>query len=1166
MNRISLILLAGTMITLAGSHQARGDDGAVTGQYWFDNSTTTTSFTPGHLEIPVVNLTNGLHTFNAFVQKNGVLSSTQSQWFIKTNVFNPGDKYTANLLIDGNTFGDYQCPVSADGLISLSLDVNSLPLGVHSIKAQVIYPDGSLSGYMESMFLRVPTTEQISTMKGFYMLDGSRQGNVTPAFDGSTFHLDIDASQLSSGIHSVSVFLASPLGMATTVHNAWFFKIPAGGEGVKTYEYWLNDNFTNRQKVTLEAVANPLQLINLIDVQESPFRSSSYSFAIEDGEPVIYPVNKFNIIFFDPDNRMTLGASTFADVRGRSVVSDIELLENTVNTSNSLPLSIAENQIKWYSFIGEIGDSVAMHLSKGGMMELYGPEGVKIFAKSGADAVGLSSATLTDNGTYYVAVHDLNKDANKPTLGFDHISRHAICSFTPEEMGVNPMMIVNFVGNGLEHAKEISLEGINGTYSPNEIQIQDNYRGSIFFSDEENAIPEGEYNLKCVFVDPESGETETVISKSTLQVVKPVPGEINVEIVDSHIISTPYMASVKVTNTGNVPYYCVPFNVAMPDVTDDATVQFSGFFEPENDSDVSIFNTCDNIAGTGMSGALIRAIIPCIAPGETLTFDVGFITGPHEKVRWYAWCGTPWSEEIKEMESEDYDDNQILTPSNSGFFTIRDLAYLIYTYDQPESEQQNGMKKFVRAMRASVQAAGQAAKPAVDAAARGSMNAISTRRQGYSMLRQMCGDYDFLDQMDRVDRGMLGVGEELIAAANTRNNFLGNVQALFHLFQAAQRWHEAVTPNLDNYGNDGGGGSTSGCHVTDCYQSGDPNDMYGYTSPSGDNYIGLDVKEVSYTIEFENDPEIANASAARIKVDDSLDGKVFDLTTFKPLKMIIGKKETELPASHSFVQTLDMRPEINAIAELSFNYDADKGEASWSIRSLDPMTLEPTRYIDDGILPVNDDSGHGTGFLTYSIGLLDGLADGTKIKNSAVIVFDDNEPISTPEYVNVTDYILPEAMIVSKQSEDDLTFSFNVNGTDTGSGVWYYNLYVRPSGSKTWTLVRHMIEEDEFGYTASSVLEGADFAVVAVDRAGNSQKAGFLTALTGDADDNGVINASDVVITVNYYMDSSVKLNRDNADVNLDGVINAQDATIISNLYLGDGPFKARSRKYPKKK
>lgn len=1139
----SKLLLAVAAMSLAVSHQARGDDGAgaMTGRYWFDQSATLHPFTPGHLEISTSELPEGLHSLNAYVRDaNGTTSSVVSQWFVKTMSILPGLNYKTVVFVDGKPLQTIENQASGYGALSFPLDMNTLPLGIHSLQAQVVSPSGIASDVKQTLFVRVPTTAQLATMKGYYTLDGKLAGELAPAVNGGVYHLDIDASILTSGLHSVSVYMASPVGLITSMNTAWFIKTPQGGEGVKSYEYWLNDNPEHTQ-VTLDKVANPMQLVSLMDVPEQSFRTTSYAFAVEDRKPVVYPLNDFHIRFLDPDTRITEGSSSYIDVRGRSEVSGIQVVEAPLNVFAE---TIADGDIKWYSFEGEIGDSVATRLSGAGMLELYGPDGTKLLARSGVDATTIGTKTLTANGTHYLAVHDIQHKSKKADIILDHISRFAICSFTPEKSASTDMLLVQIIGNGFDNLKEAKLVGMTGAYTPTEIVVADNYYLSLLF-ETENSIPLGEYNIQCIFTDDKKGIEEKIISNKPIIIEVPDAKNVTVLIKDSPANTRPFQAWVEVTNPSNIPYYCVPLNVAIPDYNGET--YFVGFPEyKEEGSEWSIFGESENILCLGESGKYVSALIPYLGPGETRRFSIAFDTWAWS-LKWYAWCDTPWSVQMKEIVSEDYDLEQIKTMSDGCFLTVRDIANMYYTLGNFGSIQDGIIKApsnnpLVR----SVNAAAGTTKQAVGVAARGGMNPTATRRMGNEMRQQMTGGNDAVAQMINTDGGMLYSGEALVAASETNNNMIGHAESLGWLAEARQRWHNAVPWNQN-----------STPHNSTFRRSWDPNDMHGYKSPSGDNYVGLDVKILDYAIEFENDPELANASATRIKVDNELDGKLFDLSTFKAAKMIIGSKETDLPEGHHFVKTLDMRPEINSIAELTFDYDATEGTASWSIRTLDPMTLEPTQYMDDGVLPVNDGTGRGIGFLTYTIGLREGLADGTEIANKAVIVFDDNDPIETPVYKNVTDYTRPEARIVSRTTEDGLTHTFEVEGSDSGSGVWYYDLYMRRAGSGDWTLVKPQIETETFEYTSATATDGADWAIVAVDRAGNSQTATFLYALAGDADGNGAIDASDVVVIRNYYMDSSVQINKANADVNVDTSIDAQDAAITRNLYLGEDILKS---------
>lgn len=202
---------------------------------------------------------------------------------------------------------------------------------------------------------------------------------------------------------------------------------------------------------------------------------------------------------------------------------------------------------------------------------------------------------------------------------------------------------------------------------------------------------------------------------------------------------------------------------------------------------------------------------------------------------------------------------------------------------------------------------------------------------------------------------------------------------------------------------DGIGGGTS--HAVNSL---DPNDIFGYVADNGTKVIPQDVTQVYYTIEFENDPAFATAAAHDISVTDQLDTDLFDLTTFMPTRIKLGEQEVKLTANDIFVNdeglkffvvTIDMRPAINAVAEVKGEFDPKTGLTQWHIGSLDPMTMEPTTEPMDGVLPVNSD-GNGIGQLSFDISLQSGLSLGTEIPNKATITFDANAPIETPTWVN----------------------------------------------------------------------------------------------------------------------------------------------------------------------
>lgn len=1099
---------------------AWADDGVVTGRYWFDTGSSM-PFTPGAFEIDTNGLPEGLHSLNVYVESKGVLSSVSSRWFVKAPYIVDGVDHTTILYVDGSPFGETKVRPSG-GVLHLDLDASSLPIGVHSINAQVITPTGAPTAFQEGFFYRSPTGSELSTLRAYYKIDDMFGGDIDVSKSGMVSHLDVDCSMLSSGIHAVSVFLASPYGLATTPQTSWFIKIPAGGEGVKSYEYWLNDNYENAKKVTLEKVANPLSILSLIDVDEEPFCSSRYAFAIEEGKPVTYARNDFQVRFMDADHRMTSANGRFTDMRVRNIVEDvIEIDRENRNYIKSLP----ENTIQWYKFTGEVGDSISLKLDRGGMIELYSPSAETLLCVQGAGAVNYSSCTLVENGVYYVAVHDVPaRNISNVGVDFAHVHKFDMLSNTPDVGSVGADLFIDVFGNGFESLESLSLVKDDYVIEAKEFAAKDNYNLTAVFDFKNSTAPHGDYSLVAVYANKECGAKETVVRDGALRMEEATAADIQVKVKPSGRPATPYEVTIEITNNSNAACWGVPFNLAFGELEKGFSVSFKDFWL-DGGNDGNPFVEVDNLLTTGQKGYFCPAVLPYIGPKETVSITLGFRTNPMERLKLYAWAGQPWSEGFKEIVSDNFNVAELLTPQHSNLVDARTLCKAYAKL--------SGVTDLSKLSALNAKLADIMAKVTSEINIGMRLHNLERIYDGYGLdfgsgdALSALGDYvdrvkHLLPTVNTIVKRAQDAGVTISVSAVTQTIYvLGTIPSPFPV-----------------------------CNGIICYQSGDPNDMKGYEAASGSNYIGHKVKNVDYTIEFENDPEIANASAMTVAVENEIDGKVLDLASFCPKTLQIGDKTMELPSEHKFVKTLDMRPDVNAIAELDFNYDASAGVAKWVIRSLDPLTMDETEYMTDGILPVNDETGRGTGYLTYSIDLVDGLADGTEISNSAVIVFDNNPAIETPVWTNITDYSLPVSAIESVSTDDNLTYSFNVTGEDKGAGIWYYDLYVKEAGSDEWRAVKAQIENDEFTYTSETSLEGANFMVIATDRAGNRQDDEIANVLTGDADNNGVVDANDVVVIRNFYIGTIDTINKAASDVNRDGIIDAQDALATRIIYL----------------
>ena len=336
----------------------------------------------------------------------------------------------------------------------------------------------------------------------------------------------------------------------------------------------------------------------------------------------------------------------------------------------------------------------------------------------------------------------------------------------------------------------------------------------------------------------------------------------------------------------------------------------------------------------------------------------------------------------------------------------------------------------------------------------------------------------------------------------------------------------------------------------------DPNDIYGYRSESGSKAVKKDWTDVYYTIEFENDTAFATASAQDVYLTDTLDSRYFDLKSFAPTSLKIGDKKVELSGEPNFVTTVDMRPKINAIAQVECQYDEQRGIAKWHFTSLDPMTMEHVTVPMDGFLPVNNSEGDGQGEVSFNVRLKTGLADGEQIPNRASIVFDLNEAIMTPTWINVVDTIAPQSAVVETAMKNDTIMTIFFDGTDNYSGVWKYDLYVQAGVGASWFKLAENLTDSLYDYR---VYDGIDygFCVIATDSAGNVEQKELirewppLDYLPGDANGDGRISVVDLTMVTNAILRKEDEgFNAKAADLNMDGQISITDATMITNLIL----------------
>lgn len=1095
-------------------------EGQLQYRLWADNDRTLLQagrYTGAPLMVDVSQMEDGFHTLHAQVEGQASASIPYTKMFIKVPQTEGVDYLTCLFTVDNKLYKQEKVP-SAGGLVHWEFDASAIPQGLHKAQGLVVTPSGVATNVQESFFYRTMTTTEKASMQCYYSIDSDTHRTQAGRLDGDLFHFDLDVAGLSDGFHRLSYMLMGNDGTSSRVLTAFFFKTPLGGNGITQYNYWLNDNEDQMHVTELEQRTDPFKLVTLLPVETCPIRSSCFQFEVEDGQPMLYARNDFHMRFYDASGRITEATEQFVDYKVSQKVTDVEPLEGAEGqVRHKKP---EKDGILWYSIEAAIGDSLAIRSNQACTVQIFAPDGEEVYTASGAESVGYGGCHAYKDGTYYVAMHDVTAtQGGDIALDYQHIDKYAVLTHTPDEIGAaSGYFHVQLLGNGFNKLKRATFVLDGESLTADTIVVDDISNATLECYIANPSMPRGDYNLVLEF--EEDGKREELTVEKALRIAEPIYGDIEIEIKPLPRTAKPYPVTVSVKNTGNVSYQMVPLYIGFdhPELIDEVSaLNFAICMEkPEEETGSGTFIQTDNLLGKGINGFVLPTLIPNLEANSTMELQVGFVAGPHTKFNMYAWNYQPWSLNT----SPEMANMAVKAKARPNPMCEIDPCEIASQVLPNWAECICGIEWGNISLLAGAHLA--------------QYNHWARRMNniyGEDLDRFGISHYDII-QLCSPEDIMRMVMEHCIHMPN---------EALQQLNDAMNQAAEDGCPDPDP-------------EPIDILMPGDPNDIRGYQAPSESKYIGKGVTDAYYTIEFENDPEIANASAHHIVVTDTLDGTYLDLSSFSPTGIKLGSKDVMLDGEPSFVKTIDMRPAINVLAQVSLDYDTKKGIARWDFISLDPMTMEPTDHVMMGILPVNYD-GEGQGEVTFDIKLKADLPDGVEISNRAAIVFDNEAPIITPTWTNVVDTIAPTSTIAACEARNDSTMILHFEASDNRSGVWKYDLYAQEGTEAPWIKVAEDVESDQYEFKGFSGINYG-FCVVATDSAGNvepkvlEREISQPTFKNGDANGDGVVDVLDATLAIGKYLGKDVHLNFDATDANKDGIIDAMDVSLIRQTYL----------------
>lgn len=225
----------------------------------------------------------------------------------------------------------------------------------------------------------------------------------------------------------------------------------------------------------------------------------------------------------------------------------------------------------------------------------------------------------------------------------------------------------------------------------------------------------------------------------------------------------------------------------------------------------------------------------------------------------------------------------------------------------------------------------------------------------------------------------------------------------------------------------------------------DPNEIIGPLGYGQRRMVSKDML-MPYTILFENDPDLATASAQVVKITQPL-SEFTDYSSIELGSFGFGDYVFTVPEGRNYYQErIDLTDSLNIYLNVTAGLDVVNKRLFWFLESLDPKTGQLPNDPEVGFLPVNDTLIHnGEGFVTYTIKPRNNAQSGDSIVAQASIVFDINEAIETNTVYNIVDAIAPESKILETLTHvNDTTYQINWQAQDdtNGSGVATIDIYM----------------------------------------------------------------------------------------------------------------------------
>lgn len=1084
--------------------------------YWFDtqhDSGVTAISENGSWQtlLETDGLSTGFHTLYTQVQdSSGRWFAPQSYLFYKSPTQPDANEAMPYVMwIDQDIEHSYSGDFLNENLL---LDVGHISTGFHTINMQ--FGSGSSATLKSFLFYKSATQPAANETMAYTMwIDQDIENKRTGTFRNE--HLILDLGTISTGFHTL--YMQFGEGSDATLKSTCFYRKPHAELQIVRYEYWQNDLDSLKQVVNVTP-QDTVDLITLLPLEPQPIRTTNFLFNPNDGTPVVNAKNEIHFKFYNAQDRIATRTFPYIDY---NVVDTIYADTIERNTTRIVEAPSA-NRIHWFKLSAGVGDSLSFRTDKPCIMHLFAPSGAEVFKLEGQDAVRWKGCHSFESGTYYLAVHDV-EDTGTIAVSYQWLYRYAVIAWDVHRVGNGGISSINFEGNGFNSLDTVYLYKGTDTIPALYIGRERKTTTSVVFNFE-NADT-GMYQALFKFVDEDIFKTEVVY----VETAKPIVLTTTCSYPQSFMRGGTVTYTYSITNTGNMTAYSVPMHIAIISSTKGIShIDVKGLDSPLIIANIDIDTIpepyrqelIDKSKEIGDDHNFNRAFYVDSVTNDTVLIranNLSFNIAPYE---------TRSIEII--IKSNDSVNVLVATPDSINTMTYMDLNYAKINPHAVVWSCINDVFKchlnYV-SMDLSIIGIGLAIAEAfagTSVAAAIDVGGIAIASCAVGFLQMIEADFEGAphDNVSRFQK-QVGWGNTLyntifdcLSAAIPVGKIKDVIKKMSTLGDFANTWVNWDFEFLDEMPNTlaplpafmtvpsiqlktcirrvyrdqnciecKSGGSCEKGGTSKAVVPVDPNDITGHIAESGSHAIAAEQMQVPYMIEFENDTTFATASANTVIVRDTLDGNVFDLESFSSTSFTIGENVTTVDGGQTFVQTVDMRPNIDVLAQVALDYAIDStfSVATWTFTSIDPMTLEPTNDPTLGFLPANY-NGDGIGEVNFTINRKATLTDSATIDNRAYIVFDNEDPIVTPTWRNIVDNTAPISRVDSVTYNGG-TATVAMHATDNLSGVWRYNVYGQIGES--WLLLATNIAADTAAVVEAVPEQYDSFRTTAIDSAGN---------------------------------------------------------------------------------